>query len=118
MSFSNHLRRIAGGLQDFMGVALVGMDGIVVEELKADDLLDLSALTAEFSTLLRQMDEVSSNLHFGQARELCFLGDKGVIVVKRINAEYFLLLVIQSEINFGKSRFLLKKEIAQMEKDL
>lgn len=118
MSFGENLRRIAGSLQDAAGVALVGMDGIVVEEHKADDLLDLSALAAEFSTLLRQMEEASSSQRFGRAQELCFFGEKGVIVIKKINADYFMLLVMQSELNFGKSRFLVKREIARMEKDL
>ncbi len=118
MSFSDNLRRITESLQDALGVALVGMDGIVVEEQKMDNLLDLSAHAAEFSTVLRQMEEVSESLRLGKAQELSFLGEKGVIVIKKINPEYFLLLVMQSDLNFGKSRFLIKKEVALMEKDL
>ncbi len=118
MSFVESLRKITNNLEDALGVALVGMDGIVVEEHRRDTLLDLSALAAEFSAVLRQIEEVSEGLHFGQAHELCVLGDKGLILIKKITPEYFLLLVIHSEGNFGKGRYLLRREVARLEKEL
>jgi predicted regulator of Ras-like GTPase activity (Roadblock/LC7/MglB family) len=118
VSFVENLRKISNNLEDSLGVALVGMDGIVVEEHRRDNLLDLSALAAEFSAVLRQLEEVSEGLHFGQAQELCVLADKGLILIKKINPEYFLLLVIHSEGNFGKGRYLLRREVAHLEKEL
>ncbi|MCI0528579.1 MAG: hypothetical protein L0Y56_14165, partial [Nitrospira sp.] len=75
MSFVESLRKITNNLEEALGVALVGMDGIVVEEHRRDTLLDLSALAAEFSAVLRQIEEVSESLHFGQAHELCVLSE-------------------------------------------
>ena len=118
MSFVENLRRVTNNLEDCLGIALIGMDGIVVEEHRRDNLLDLSALAAEFSAILRQLEEVSEGLQFGQSHELCVLADKGLILIKKINAEYFLLLVIHSDGNFGKGRYLLRREVAQLEKEL
>jgi predicted regulator of Ras-like GTPase activity (Roadblock/LC7/MglB family) len=118
VSFVENLRRISNNLEDSLGVALVGMDGIVVEEHRRDNLLDLSALAAEFSALLRQIEEISEGLHFGLAQEICVLADKGLILIRKVNPEYFLLLVIHSDGNFGKGRYLLRREIAQLEKEL
>jgi predicted regulator of Ras-like GTPase activity (Roadblock/LC7/MglB family) len=75
-------------------------------------------LAAEFSAVLRQIEGVSEGLHFGQAHELCVLSEKGLILIKKINPEYFLLLVIHSEGNFGKGRYLLRREVARLEKEL
>jgi predicted regulator of Ras-like GTPase activity (Roadblock/LC7/MglB family) len=118
VSFGDNLRKISGNLEDALGVALVGMDGIVVEEHRRDGLLDLHALGAEFSTVLKQVGEITDNLHLGQSQELCVLGDKGLILIKKINRDYFLLLVIDSEGNFGKGRYLLRREVAQLEREL
>ena len=41
MSFTEILRRIMKDLKEAQGIALVGMDGIVVEEQKQDSSLDL-----------------------------------------------------------------------------
>ena len=118
MSFVENLRKITNNLEDALGVALVGMDGIVVEEHRRDTLLDLPTLAAEFSTVLRQIEEITGSLPFGPSQELCVLGDKGLILIKKVNSDYFLLLVIHAEGNFGKGRFLLKREVAQLEKEL
>ena len=118
MSFVENLRKITNNLEDALGVALVGMDGIVVEEHRRDTLLDLPTLAAEFSTVLRKIEEITESLPFGPSQELCVLGDKGLILIKKVNSDYFLLLVIHAEGNFGKGRFLLKREVAQLEKEL
>jgi len=118
VSFVENLRKITNNLEDALGIALVGMDGIVVEEHRRDTLLDLPALAAEFSAVLRQIEDITESLHFGRSQELCVLGDKGLILVKKINSDYFLLLVIHAEGNFGKGRYLLKREVAQLEREL
>lgn len=118
MSLMESLRRIINNLDDALGVALVGMDGIVVEEHKRDSLLDLTALAAEFSGSLRQVEGATEGLHFGQTQELSILGEKGLIIIRKVNPEYFILLVIHSEGNFGKGRYLLRREMAELEKEL
>jgi len=118
VSFAENLKQITDNLEGALGVALVGMDGIVVEEYKLDNLLDLPTMAAEFSGVLRQIEEVSENLRIGPSQELSVQGDKALIIIKIINVNYFLLLVIQSEANFGKGRYLLKREMVRMEKEL
>ncbi len=118
MSFDESLRRIANNMEESLGVALVGMDGIVVEEHKKDPLLDLHSLGAEYCTAIRNLEKTSDSLSLGVMRELSIVAEKSTILLKRINDDYFLILVIGSDGNFGKGRFLMKKEIFQLEKEL
>lgn len=116
MSFEESLKRVIGRIEDSLGIALVGMDGIVVEEYKRDSLVDMQSLGAEYCTLLREIDNIS--LNYGLTKEFSVTTDKIIIILKRINKDYFLVLAIDSEGNFGKSRFLLKRESEVIEKEL
>ena len=118
MSLMESLRRITNNLEDVLGVALVGMDGIVVEEHKRDGLLDLHSLGAEVSTLMRHVDSMGEGSQFGEMQEISAQADHGTILIRKINSEYFLLLAISAGGNFGKARFLLRREVAGLEKEL
>lgn len=118
MSFVERLRRISNNLEDILGVALVGMDGVMVEGHKRDSLLDLEVLAAETSTLMRHVQAVGESIQFGEGQELSILASSGVILMRRVSPEYFLLMVVSSEGNFGKARFLLRREAAGLEKEL
>jgi len=118
MSFVESLRRVTNNLKDSKGIALVGMDGIVVEEHKKDPTLDLQSLGAEYSGMLREVQKTSSALQMGAAKEISVLTDKVIVISRQVSPEYFIVLVVESEGNFGKSRFLMKREIANLEKEL
>jgi predicted regulator of Ras-like GTPase activity (Roadblock/LC7/MglB family) len=118
MGFAESLKRVMAGAEDALGVAMVGMDGIVVDEQKRDGDLDLQSLGAEYCGLMKTVEKTSSTLSLGMARELSIVSEKGMVIVRRINPDYFLLLVMHPEGNFGKGRFLLRREIASLEKEV
>ncbi len=118
MSFEESLRRITNNMEDSLGVALVGMDGIVVEEHKRDLLLDLDSLSAEYCSLIKNLGKTADSQSMGIMQELSVVADKSTIILKRINEEYFLLLVVGSDGNFGKGRFLMRREMYYLEKEL
>ncbi len=118
MSFVENLRRITNNLEDVMGVALAGMDGIVVEEHKRDSLIDFHVLAAEASGLMRHVDVMGESIQFGEGKELSVLASGGMILIKKVSSEYFLLMAVSSEGNYGKARYLLRREGAVLEKEL
>ena len=109
MSLTDSLREVLEGLEGAKGVALVGMDGIVVEEQKQDSQLDLQTLGAEWCAILRQAEKGISPDDAGGVEELSVTSEKAVMVMRRIHEEYFLLLAIGKDGNFGKGRYLLRK---------
>ena len=44
--------------------------------------------------------------------------DKAIVMLKGINKEYFILFAIKPDGNIGKGRFLLRREMPKLEKEL
>jgi predicted regulator of Ras-like GTPase activity (Roadblock/LC7/MglB family) len=118
MNFKESLRKLADKMDDVLAIAIGDMDGIILEEYRTDPLFDIASLVAEYSGLWRTVDKASLSLDLGSSKEISILTEKTTIIVKKINEGYFLLLASSSEKNFGKGRFLVKKEIAALVEEL
>ncbi len=118
MIFSEILQRITDEEKDAMGIAIVGMDGIVVEERVVERNIDLTSISAEYSSVLKDIDRVSDSLKFGAVKELVVVTDKAIILMKGINKDYFIIFAIRPDGNIGKGRFLIRRELPRLEKEL
>ncbi|MBI3812737.1 MAG: roadblock/LC7 domain-containing protein [Nitrospirae bacterium] len=118
MSLAESLRRVVQELDEAGGVAIVGMDGIVVEEQKRDPRIDLQTLGAEFSGLFRSAGKLAESVEFGEVSELMTSAERSVVILRRVTAEYFLVLVIHPDGNLGKARFLLRRAGSQLKMEL
>ncbi len=118
MNFMESLERIAGKIDDLLGVAVVDSDGILVQDHIIDPDLDITALVAEYSALLKAADKASSSVEIGVSHEITVLTEKAIVIIKKINEGYFLFLVARSDKNMGKGRFFMKREAAAMVEDM
>lgn len=118
MSLSDTLQHVIQDFEEARGAALVGMDGIVVDEQKLDGQLDLQALGAEFSGLLKTAGKLGESVGFGGIIELVTSAEHSVVILRQVTADYFLILVIQADGNMGKARFLVRKAAALLKSDL
>jgi predicted regulator of Ras-like GTPase activity (Roadblock/LC7/MglB family) len=118
MNFKERLKKIADRIDDVLAVAIGDMDGIILDEYKIDPLFDITSLVAEYSGIWRTVEKASLSLDLGSSQEISILTEKITVIVKKINAGYFLLLAAKSEKNFGKGRFFVKKEIAALVEEL
>ena len=90
--------------------ALVGADGLTVEEWHAPgDDRDLSALCAEIVQIFRQSDRVASDNGLGAAQEIQLAGDHALSFVRRVTADYFLVVVTTAATVPGRCRFLMRQ---------
>ena len=117
MTFSEILQRIADEEKDAMGIAIVGMDGIVVEERVVERNIDLASISAEYSSVLKDIDRVSDSLKFGAVKELVVVTDKAIILMKGINKDYFIIFAIRPDGNIGKGRFLIRRELPRLKRN-
>lgn len=118
MNFTERLQKIIDKVDDLLGVAISGVDGILLEERKIDPMLDLASLAAEYSALWKTIDQAGRSVDLGGAQEINILTEKWMILLKKISADYFLILVAGSEKNFGKGRFLMKRAAGALVEDL
>jgi predicted regulator of Ras-like GTPase activity (Roadblock/LC7/MglB family) len=115
MSFQAVLKNVVEKVDGAVSALIIGVDGIVVEEFGRERLLSLDDLGAEASAMIKDVNTAALNLGLGNAREFSIISDKCGIILRQINAEYYLALVITPEGNYGKGRFVLRTTIPSIE---
>jgi len=117
MPFSDILKEVVNGTEGAIGALIVGLDGIPVEEFAVSSDMDIPAMTVEFSSLLKEIEKGSQAAQMGSTREVTVISDKAMIMLRRLNDEYFFVLIIKPDGNFGKGRFLLRMSVPRLLKE-
>jgi predicted regulator of Ras-like GTPase activity (Roadblock/LC7/MglB family) len=117
MSLGDRLEDLLKRVSGSSGIAIVGADGIIVEGRTNDSELDLQATGAEFGALLKGAERAAASV--GSAlSELSMLCEDRVFFLKKISAGYFLILILSSEKDLGKGRFLLRRALSGLIKEM
>ena len=114
MSFSDILKEVVNGTDGALGALVVGLDGIPVDEYTVSNEVDLQSMTVEYSTLLKELEKGSQAAQMGSTKEVTVIADKAMIMLRRLTDEYFFVLIIKPEGNFGKGRFLLRMSVPKL----
>lgn len=117
MAFVDILREVVQGTDGALGALVVGVDGIPVEEYAVTGDLDLQSMTVEYATLLKEIERGSQASQLGSTREVTVVADKALIMLRRLTEEYFMVLIIKPDGNFGKGRFLLRMSVPKLLKE-
>lgn len=117
MSFSEILLKIVEESDKALGAAIVANDGIVVEEYKKEMGIDLYVLGAEFCKTFKEFKEKTEFLKKGSPLEFTVQMESAILIFKKINEEYFLVLVLEADGNFGKGRFIIRKEMDRLKNE-
>ena len=116
--FREHLNRIRDRIEDVVALSLVARDGIPVDSINSDPDLDLEALGAELIAQAREISENHRELEVGDVRQLSVITDRATLMVSSVASDYYLLLVLGPEGNYGKARFELRRARLLLEADL
>lgn len=118
MPFSDVLKEVVHGTEGALGALIVGLDGIPVEEYCLNNNeMDLQSMTVEYSSLLKEIEKGSQAAHLGSTKEVSVITEKAMVMLRRLNDEYFFVLIIQPDGNFGKGRFLLRMSVPKLLKE-
>jgi len=96
---------------------IIGIDGMPVEQYTKKKIVNLEELSAESAQMMKDIATAAENLGLGEAKEFSIISDLCGIIMRKINAEYYLALVILPEGNYGKGRFVLRSLIPKIEKE-
>ena len=116
--FLEHLSRISNRIDGAVALSLVAKDGIPVESFSSDPDLDLDVLAAELVAQARSISENHRELDVGEVQQLSVMTDRLTLMVSCVAADYYLLLVLGPEGNYGKARFELRRARLLLEADL
>lgn len=116
--FLDQLSRISNRIDGAVALSLVAKDGIPVESFSSDPDLDLDVLAAELVAQARSISENHRELDVGEVQQLSVMTDRLTLMVSSVAADYYLLLVLGTEGNYGRARFELRRARLLLERDL
>lgn len=105
-------REVLGGLRErvhgALAVSLIGLDGIAVETL-GDGEVPLDVLGAEFGGFVKSIRHANTELDTGEVRQFALVTEKYITFLSEVTPEYYILLVLRPDGNYGRARFELSK---------
>ena len=111
MPFKDSLKEIVESVGGGIGAVIMGYDSIpIAEYLPEYGPFDLQMMSVEYASLLKEIKRTIDVLKTGGMEEVTVTTSTERVLVRVINEEFFLALVISPEGNYGKGRFLLRRE--------
>src|SRR5215471_8351745 len=109
--FKEALQAIVDKTDGSLGALIMGADGLSVERVWSEEGLDanLDVAAAAFTSLVRTAIRTGADLDLGEMRELVVAFGKVTLVVRLFNKDYFAVLALKPDGNFGRGRYELRK---------
>ena len=117
--FKDALEAILESTDGSIGALIMGTDGIAVEKVmsqEADDA-NLDVAAAEFTSLVRNAQRTGVDTGLGSLRELVVQLESAVIIMRLFTKDYFIVLAIKPDGNYGRGRFELRKAELQLARE-
>lgn len=118
MDFKQILQEMVQSVEGSLGAGLVGMDGIVIDQISKNTSFDINAVGAEYSSILKNALKASKEFGLGSTQEVLITTDQAVMIMMMVGENYFVTLGLGLDGNLGRGRLELKKAIPKFEKEL
>jgi len=106
--FKDVLAGIRDRVQGAMAVSLIGLDGIAIETIQGGDV-QLEVLGAEFGGFIKSIQGANTELNTGDVLQFSLVTEKYITFLSEVTPEYYILLVLKPDGNYGRARFELSK---------
>jgi predicted regulator of Ras-like GTPase activity (Roadblock/LC7/MglB family) len=119
MSFKNMLKDIVENVEGGVGAIVMGYDGIPIDDyIKENIHLDVQLMAIEYASILKEIKRTIEVLKTGVLEEVSIASEKSYVTVRVVSEDFFLALVLTHDGNFGKGRYLLKRDVAKINEAL
>ena len=109
MSLKSVLTEIVEKVEGGLAVVIMAYDGIPVDEVIVNQTgFDLQLLTVEYSTLLNDIRRAAEVLKVGQMEEISITTGQLYVVMRVLNDDVFVVLIMDKDGNLGKGRYLVR----------
>ena len=106
--FKDVLAGIRDKVDGALAVSLIGLDGIAIESVN-DGRVPLDVLGAEFGGFIKSIRLSNTELNTGAVEQFSLVTEKYVTFLSAVTDEYFVLLVMGPDGNYGRARFELAR---------
>jgi len=108
VSFRHVLQGIRDRVEGTLAISLIGLDGIAVDSIDGNGI-PLDVLGAEFGGFIRSIRLSNTELNTGDVLQFSVVTEKMTVFLSAITPEYYLLLVLGPDGNYGRARFELAR---------
>lgn len=106
--FHDVLQSLRDRIDGTLAITLISLDGIPIESIKADSV-PLDVMGAEFGGFIKSVRLSNTDLNTGDVLQFSLFTEKYIILLSAVTPEYFLLLVMRPDGNYGRARHELAK---------
>ena len=118
MDYKEILKAIVDNVEGSIGIGLVGMDGIVIDQFSEDEEFDVTMVGAEYSTIIKNAQKASRDFGLGPTTEILITTEAATMIMMMVGDAFFAVLAIALDGNLGRGRLEMKKQIPKLEKEL
>jgi len=125
MSFTETLRSLVDDCGGGLGAALMGNDGIPIEQVSASGAEgpglphdEIGAAGVEFGRILEEMRKASDALGGGAVLETVVTLARFTLVLRVVDSDTFLVLALAPDGNLGKARYLIRRHLLAIREQL
>ena len=115
--FKEVLQGIRDHVDGALAASLIGLDGIAIESLKSEGV-PLEVMGAEFGGFVKNIRLSNTELNTGDVLQFSVVTEKYVAFLSAVTTDYFVLLVMRPDGNYGRARFELARAKQQLRNEL
>jgi len=124
MMFTNILRNIVESCGGGIGAALMGTDGIPIDQFVSDSVPDgplsddIGTAGVEFNRILDEIRKASDGLAGGVMRETVVVLSRFSLAFRPVDDDAYLVVVVAPDGNLGKARYLMRNSLSAIRDEL
>jgi len=124
VSFGSILSEIVTGCDGGIGAALMGNDGIPIEQILAAAAPegplaeDVGNAGVEFGRILDEIRKASDALAGGAVRETVVVLSRFTLIFRTVDEDTFLVVILRPDGNLGKARYLIRRHLLALQQEL
>ena len=124
MSFEAMLREIVERCGGGIGAALMGSDGIAIEQVTASHATanplaeDVATAGTEFGRILEEIRKASDAVAGGAVVETTILLSRVTLIFRSVDEDTFLVVALAADGNLGKARYLIRRQLLALRQEL
>jgi predicted regulator of Ras-like GTPase activity (Roadblock/LC7/MglB family) len=110
MDLKKTLKAIVDNVGGGIGAVIMGYDGIPIEEYILDGIIDVQVVAVEYVNVMKEVKRTIEVLKTGEMEEILITTGESRIIIRSICDDFFIMLALDGDGNYGKGRYLLKRE--------
>lgn len=104
---------------DGYSAVLMGYDGLAVAQYdQPSEAGDLNPFAIEYAHVLKEMKDTLVILNSGEIEEVTVRTERFQVIIRALNKDYFVILTMACNGNYGKGRYLLSRELFRLREEL